>query len=113
LVKVVTTVFLGLMDKSFLSHHCCISSRAVCSTSETSEGNFPLIGIAVSYAGAGMRGYGMKLKFSCSLGQYTTVFQAEVYAINACAVENIKRGYLKRNIYWYSGYRLYAQHPYH
>jgi hypothetical protein len=39
------------------------------------------------------------LKFSFSLGRYTTVFQAEVYAIKACADENIKRGYCNRNIY--------------
>jgi hypothetical protein len=43
----------------------------------------------------------MRQKFSFSIGQYTTVFQAEVYsyAIKARADENIKRGYLKRNIY--------------
>jgi hypothetical protein len=34
-------------------------------------------------------GTGWKLSFS--LGQYTTIFQAEVYAIKACAVENIDR----------------------
>jgi hypothetical protein len=33
------------------------------------------------------------------LGRYTTVFQAEVYAIKACAVENIDRNYKNRNIY--------------
>jgi gamma-glutamylcyclotransferase (GGCT)/AIG2-like uncharacterized protein YtfP len=44
----------------------------------------------------------MKQKLSFSLGQYTTVFQAEVYAIKAYAAENIKRGYLKRNIYFLS-----------
>jgi hypothetical protein len=37
--------------------------------------------------------------FSFSLGQYTTVFEATVYAIKACADENIKRGYRNRNIY--------------
>jgi hypothetical protein len=37
---------------------------------------------------------GTRQKLSFSLGQYTTVFQAEVYAIKACAVEN-----LDRNIY--------------
>jgi hypothetical protein len=31
--------------------------------------------------------------------QYTTVFQAEAYAIQPCAVENIERGYWRRNIY--------------
>jgi ribonuclease HI len=38
---------------------------------------------------------GTRRKLSFSLGQYTTVFQAEVYAIKACAVEN----YRNRNIY--------------
>jgi hypothetical protein len=41
----------------------------------------------------------MKRKFSFSLGQYTAVFQAEVYAIKACADENIRRGYHNKNIY--------------
>jgi hypothetical protein len=48
-------------------------------------------------------GHGTRQKFSFSLQQYTTVFQAEVYAIKACAVENVKRCYLKRNIYILSG----------
>jgi hypothetical protein len=34
-----------------------------------------------------------------SLGKYTTVFQAEVYAIVACAAENLDRSYKNRNIY--------------
>jgi ribonuclease HI len=34
-----------------------------------------------------------------SVGQYTTVFQADVYAIKACDDENIKRRYRERNIY--------------
>jgi hypothetical protein len=42
-------------------------------------------------------GTGCKLNFS--LGQYTTVFQAEVYAIKACAVETLERNYENRNIY--------------
>jgi hypothetical protein len=50
-----------------------------------------------------MYGHGMKRKFSFSLGQYTTVFQAEVYAIKECADENIKSGYCNRNIYILSG----------
>jgi hypothetical protein len=39
----------------------------------------------------------MGQRFSLHLG-YTTVFQAEVYAIKACTDENIKRGYRNRNI---------------
>jgi ribonuclease HI len=35
---------------------------------------------------------------SFSLEQYTTIFQAEVYAIKACAGENIGRNYKNRNI---------------
>jgi hypothetical protein len=35
---------------------------------------------------AGVYGYGTKWKLSFSLGQYTTVFQAEVYAIKAYMV---------------------------
>jgi ribonuclease HI len=31
--------------------------------------------------------------------KYTTVFQAEVYAIKACVVENLDRDYKNRNIY--------------
>jgi hypothetical protein len=38
-------------------------------------------------------------KFSFILEKYTTVFQAEVYAIKACAAENIDRNYKNRNIY--------------
>jgi ribonuclease HI len=41
---------------------------------------------------------GTRRKLSFSLGQYTTVFQAEVYAIKACAVENLDRNYKNRNI---------------
>jgi ribonuclease HI len=49
--------------------------------------------------GAGVYGHGMRQRFSLSLGRYTTVFQAEGFAIKACADRNIKRGYCKRNIY--------------
>jgi hypothetical protein len=42
----------------------------------------------------------MRQRFSFSLGQCITVFQAEIYVIKASAVENIERGYLKRNIYF-------------
>jgi hypothetical protein len=34
--------------------------------------------------GAGVYGCGTRKKLSFSLGQYTTVFQAEMYAIKAC-----------------------------
>jgi ribonuclease HI len=43
--------------------------------------------------------YGTGRKLSLSLGQYTTIFQAEVYAIKSCAVENLDRNYKNRNIY--------------
>ena len=49
--------------------------------------------------GAGVYCYGMRQKLSFSLGQYTTVFQAEVYAIKACIMENLDRNYRNRNIY--------------
>jgi hypothetical protein len=39
------------------------------------------------------------MKLSFSLGKYTTVFQAEVYAIMACTLENLDRNYRNRNIY--------------
>jgi hypothetical protein len=39
--------------------------------------------------------YGTRRKLSFSLIQYTTVFQVEVYAIKACAVENLGRKYKK------------------
>jgi hypothetical protein len=43
--------------------------------------------------------YGTRLRLSFSLKQYTTLFQAEVYAIKACADVNIEKKYIKRNIY--------------
>jgi ribonuclease HI len=54
-----------------------------------------------SNKGTGTGGYcfGTRRKLSFSLGQYTTVFQAEMYAIKACAVENRDRNYKNRNIY--------------
>jgi hypothetical protein len=47
-----------------------------------------------------MYGYSIrwKLCFDC-LGQYTAVFQVEVYAIKACTVEKLERNYTNRNIY--------------
>jgi hypothetical protein len=49
--------------------------------------------------GAGVYCYGTGRKRSFSLGQDTTVFQAEVYAIKACIMENLDRNYRNRNIY--------------
>jgi hypothetical protein len=40
--------------------------------------------------GAGLYCHRTRRKLSFSLGQYTTVFQAEVTAIKACAVENLE-----------------------
>jgi hypothetical protein len=40
-----------------------------------------------------------KRKLSFSLEQYIRAFQAEVYVIKACAVENLERNYKNRNIY--------------
>jgi hypothetical protein len=48
---------------------------------------------------AGVYCHGTWRTFCFSLGQYTTVFQAEVYAIKACAVENLDRNYKNRNNY--------------
>jgi hypothetical protein len=47
--------------------------------------------------GAGVYGYGTRKKLSFSLGQYTIVFQVEVCAIKACAMEIMDGGH--RNIY--------------
>jgi hypothetical protein len=49
--------------------------------------------------GAGVYCYGTGRKPSFSLGQYTTVFLAKVYAIKACGVENLDRNYKNRNIF--------------
>jgi ribonuclease HI len=42
---------------------------------------------------------GTRRKLSFGFGQYTTVFQAEVYAIKARVKENIDRNYSNMNIY--------------
>jgi ribonuclease HI len=36
---------------------------------------------------------------SFSLGVHTKAFQAEIYAIKACIMENLDKGYIGRNIY--------------
>jgi hypothetical protein len=41
----------------------------------------------------------MRRKLGFSLGKHTRVFQAEVHAIKACAVENTDWSYKNSNIY--------------
>lgn len=48
--------------------------------------------------GAGAGVYGPRTKYSRSLGEHTTVFQAEVYAIEECARFNLDRGYRNQEI---------------
>jgi hypothetical protein len=43
--------------------------------------------------------WGLRTGNSFSLGLHTTVFQAEIYAIKVCIMENIENGYTGRNIY--------------
>jgi ribonuclease HI len=44
-------------------------------------------------------GHGTGTKLSFLLGQYISAFQAEVYAIKACAADNTDKGYKNRNIH--------------
>jgi hypothetical protein len=48
--------------------------------------------------GARVCGYDTRWNLSFSLGQYTTVFQVELYAIKACVAENLGSNYRNRNI---------------
>ncbi|MBZ5796184.1 RNAse HI domain-containing protein, partial [Burkholderia contaminans] len=48
--------------------------------------------------GAGIYNETEKLQYSIPLGKYTSVFQAEVYAILHCAKENITRSYTNKRI---------------
>jgi hypothetical protein len=43
--------------------------------------------------------YGTRWKLSFSLGKHTAVFLAEMHTIKACAVENLHRNNINRNIY--------------
>jgi ribonuclease HI len=43
--------------------------------------------------------HGRRRRLSFSLGQHTTVFQAEVNGIKACIDENLDKCYINRNIY--------------
>jgi ribonuclease HI len=49
--------------------------------------------------GAGVYRWGSRRGHSFSLGLHITLFQAEIYAIKACIMENIEKGYTGRNIY--------------
>jgi hypothetical protein len=53
----------------------------------------------IRVTGAGVYGYGARQKLNFSRGQYTTLFQADVYVIKAHAVENLNKGCRNRNIY--------------
>jgi ribonuclease HI len=48
---------------------------------------------------AGVYCFRTRITLSFSLGRYKTVFQAEVYAIKACADDNMDGNYKNRNIY--------------
>jgi hypothetical protein len=49
--------------------------------------------------GTGAYCHGTRQKLSFSLGQYTAVLQAQMYAIKACTVEHLNTNYKNRNIY--------------
>jgi hypothetical protein len=49
--------------------------------------------------GAGLYRWGSRRGHSFSLGLHTTVFQAKIYAIKACIMGKIEKGYICRNIY--------------
>jgi hypothetical protein len=48
--------------------------------------------------GAGVYRWGSRRGHSFILGLYTTIFQADIYAIKACVMENTEKGYTGRNI---------------
>jgi hypothetical protein len=48
---------------------------------------------------AGVYRWGSRSRHSFSLGHHTMVCQAEIYAIKACIMENLDKGYIGRNIY--------------
>ena len=47
----------------------------------------------------GIYGDRPRADISFSLGQHSTVFQAEMLAIMTCAQENLRRGYRNKHIY--------------
>lgn len=52
--------------------------------------------------GAGVHCINPKVEISIPLGKHASVYQTEILAITACAQENIRRGYTRREIYIYS-----------
>jgi ribonuclease HI len=52
--------------------------------------------------GAGIYGVRLEIGIKMSLGRHATVFQAEVYAIIHCLLENIKRSYCNKRIFTFS-----------
>jgi hypothetical protein len=48
---------------------------------------------------AGVHDHHMRQRFTLAYGKTPAVFELQVYAIKACAHENIKNGYRKRNVY--------------
>jgi ribonuclease HI len=52
--------------------------------------------------GAGIHGVRPEIDIKVSLGRRATVFQAEVYAIICCLLENIKRSFCNKRIFIFS-----------
>jgi ribonuclease HI len=49
--------------------------------------------------GAGVYRWGLRRGHSFSLGLHAMVFHAEIYAIKACILDNIEKGFTVRNLY--------------
>ncbi|XP_026333703.1 uncharacterized protein LOC113240584 [Hyposmocoma kahamanoa] len=49
--------------------------------------------------GCGIHGVRPRLSYKLNKGRYSSIFQAEVYAIITCADLNLKRGYFDKHIY--------------
>jgi hypothetical protein len=55
---------------------------------------------------AGVYGHGTRQKRNFILGKHATIFQAEIYANKACAVENLDRNYINKKLYILSDTKL-------